>query len=162
MAVIVAAVFRLYHLGEWPPGPYRDEAYNGLDALGVMRGDYALFFPANNGREPFYIYLVALSVALFGPTLFALRLPSAVVGALATAPVFLLGRDWFGRAAGVIAAFLWATTFWTAHLGRIGLRAGLLAPLLALAFWLGTRAYRERRSGLWLAAGVVYGLSFYT
>ncbi len=158
----MAAVFRLSHLGEWPPGPNRDEAYNGLDALGVLRGGHAIFFPANNGREPFYIYLVALSVALFGPTLFALRLPSAVVGALATAPVYLLGRDWFGRAAGVIAAFLWATTFWTAHLGRIGLRAGLLAPLLALAFWLGTRAYRERRAGLWLAAGVVYGLSFYT
>ncbi len=155
-------MFRLYRLGEWPPGPYRDEAYNGLDALGVLRGDLHLFFPANNGREPLFIYLVALSVALFGPTVFALRLPAALVGALATLPVYLLGRDWFGRAAGLLAAVLWAITFWPVHLGRIGLRAGLLAPLLALAFWLGTRAWRERRRGWWLAAGLVYGLSFYT
>ena len=159
---MLAAGMRLYRLGEWPPGPYRDEAWNGLDALGVLDGHHTLFFPANNGREPFYIYLVALSIALFGPTAFALRLPAALAGALATIPTYLLGREWFGRATGLFAAVLWAVTFWPVHLGRIGLRAGLLAPLLALAFWLGTRAWRERRSTLWLAAGVVYGLSFYT
>ena len=162
LVVGLAAGLRLYRLGEWPPGPYRDEAYNGLDALGVLRGDLALFFPANNGREPLFIYLVALALALFGPTTFALRLPAALVGTLATLPVYLLGRDWFGRAAGLFAAILWAVTFWPVHLGRIGLRAGLLAPLLALAFWLGTRAWREHRRGWWLAAGLVYGLSFYT
>ena len=166
VVVALAAGLRLYRLGEWPPGPYRDEAYNGLDALGVLRGEHALFFPANNGREPLYIYLVALAVALFGPTVFALRLPAAVAGALATLPTYLLGREWFGRAAGIFAAVLWAITFWPAHLGRIGLRAGLLAPLLAFAFWLGTRAYREteirRATALWLAAGAVYGLSFYS
>jgi 4-amino-4-deoxy-L-arabinose transferase-like glycosyltransferase len=162
LAVGLAAALRFYRLGEWPPGPYRDEAYNALDALDVLRGQHALFFPANNGREPFYIYLVALSIALFGPTTLALRLPAAVVGTLTTLPVWLLGRAWFGRAAGLLAAILWAITLWPVHLGRIGLRAGLLAPLLALAFWLGTRAYRERRATLWLAAGLVYGLSFYT
>jgi 4-amino-4-deoxy-L-arabinose transferase-like glycosyltransferase len=162
LAVGLAAALRFYRLGEWPPGPYRDEAYNALDALSVLRGQHALFFPANNGREPFYIYLVALSIALFGPTTLALRLPAAVVGALTTLPVWLLGRAWFGRAAGLLAAVLWAITLWPVHLGRIGLRAGLLAPLLALAFWLGTCAYRERRAWLWFAAGLVYGLSFYT
>ena len=84
LAVGLAAVLRFYRLDEWPPGPYRDEAYNALDALGVLRGQHALFFPANNGREPLFIYLVALSIALFGPTTLALRLPAAVVGALTT------------------------------------------------------------------------------
>ncbi len=158
----LAAGLRLYRLGHWPPGLYRDEAYNGLDALGVLGGDRPLFFPANNGREPLYIYLVALSMAVFGPGISAVRLPAALVGILTTLPTYLLGRDWFGRAAGLAAAFLWAVTFWPVHLGRIGLRVGLLAPLLALAFWLGTQAYRRQRAGLWLAAGVVYGLTFYT
>ncbi len=162
LAVGLAAALRFYRLGEWPPGLYRDEAYNGLDALGVLRGQHALFFPANNGREPLYIYLVALSVALLGPTTLALRLPAAVVGTLTTLPAWLLGRAWFGRVVGLLAATLWAITLWPVHLGRIGLRAGLLAPALALAFWLGTRAYRERRAALWLVAGLVYGLSFYT
>jgi 4-amino-4-deoxy-L-arabinose transferase-like glycosyltransferase len=158
----LAAGLRLYRLGEWPPGLYRDEAYNGLDALGVLHGEHHIFFPANNGREPFYIYLVALSIALLGPTAVAVRLPAALIGALATVPTYLLSKELFGRAVGLLAAFLWAITFWPVHLGRIGLRVGALAPLLALAFWLGTRAYRRRRAILWLAAGLVYGLSFYT
>lgn len=162
LAVALAAVLRVYQLGAWPPGPYRDEAYNGLDALGVLNGQHALFFPANNGREPSYIYLAALSIALLGPTALALRLPAAVAGTLATVPAWLLAREWFGQAAGLLAAFLWAITFWPVHLGRIGLRVSLLAPVLALAFWLGTRAYREGRAALWAAAGVVYSLSFYT
>lgn len=162
VAIVAAVAFRFYRLGTWPPGPYRDEAYNGLDALDVLRGRLTLFFPANNGREPFYIYLVALAVALFGPTTLALRLPAAFIGSLTTIPTFLLGRAWFGRVAGLIAVFLWAITFWPVHLGRIGLRAGLLAPLMTLAFWLGTRAYREQRAIMWFLAGIVYGLSFYT
>jgi hypothetical protein len=60
------------------------------------------------------------------------------------------------------SAWLWAVTLWPMHLSRIGLRAVLLPPLLALVFWLGTLAYRRRRRHLWLAAGAVYGLSFYT
>ena len=162
VAVLLAAGLRLYRLGEWPPGPYRDEAYNGLDALELLRGNLALFFPANNGREPFYIYLVSVAIALFGQTTFALRLPAAIIGALATIPTYLLGRAWFGRMVGMLAAFLWAVTLWPVHLGRIGLRAGLLALLLPSAFWLATRAYRERRAVLWFLAGVVYGLGFYT
>ncbi len=162
LTIGLAAALRFYGLGRWPPGLYRDEAYNGLDALGVLNGQHALFFPANNGREPLYIYLVALSIALLGPTTLALRLPAAVVGTLATLPAWLLGRAWFGRVVGLLVAFLWAISLWPVHLGRIGLRAGLLAPTLALTLWLGTRAYRERRAALWLAAGLVYGLSFYT
>ncbi|HEY1410290.1 MAG TPA: glycosyltransferase family 39 protein [Promineifilum sp.] len=162
VALVLAAALRLYRLGEWPPGPYRDEAFNGLDAMNVLRGDHALFFPANNGREPGYIYLVALSVALFGPTTFALRLPAALIGALATVPVYLLGQTWFGRVTGALSAILWATTFWPVHLGRIGLRAGLLAPMLALTFWLGTLAFSRRSATLWFVAGIAYGFTFYT
>ena len=80
LAVGLAAALRFYRLGEWPPGPYRDEAYNALDALDVLRGQHALFLPANNGREPFYIYLVALSIALLGPTTLALQLPPPPAG----------------------------------------------------------------------------------
>ena len=104
------------------------------------------------------IYLVALSIALLGPTTLALRLPAALVGTLTTLPAWLLGRAWFGRTVGLLAAFLWAITLWPVHLGRIGLRAGLLAPALALAFWLGTRAYRERRATPRLAARLALSL----
>jgi 4-amino-4-deoxy-L-arabinose transferase-like glycosyltransferase len=162
LAVLTAVFLRFYQLGQYPPGLYRDEAYNGLDALDVLAGQHALFFPNNNGREPAYIYLTAAAIALFGPSALAVRLGAALAGSLATIPVYLLGQAWFGRRVGLLAAWLWAVTLWSVHLGRIGLRVSLLAPLLALTFWLGTLAYRRQHNGLWLAAGLVYGASFYT
>ncbi|MCA9970289.1 MAG: glycosyltransferase family 39 protein, partial [Anaerolineales bacterium] len=139
LVLVVAGVYRFYRLGSWPPGLYRDEAYNGLDALRVLDGQHALFFPANNGREPGYIYATAAAVAVFGRTALAVRLAAAVAGTLTTLATYGLAAEWFGRRVGLLAAALWAVTLWPVHLSRIGLRPILLAPLLALAFWLGTR-----------------------
>lgn len=182
--LLVAGGVRFWQLGQIPAGLYRDEAFNGLDVLNVLDGHHALFFPANNGREPSYIYLSAVMVAIFGRSVFVLRLGAALVGTLTTVLVYRLGKLWFGRHVGLWAAWLWAVTLWPMHLSRIGLRIILLAPALTLAFWLGTLAYkrcsrvqvlkfsREHLNiytpehlytwALWLLAGVAYGLCFYT
>lgn len=162
LALLAAALLRFWALDAAPPGLYRDEAYNGLDALRVLEGEHALFFPANNGREPAYIYLTAAAVALLGRTAPAVRLAAAVAGTLTTLIVYGLGRAWFGERSGLLAAWLWAITLWPVHLSRVGLRPILLVPLLGLTFWLGTIAYRRRRPGWWMAAGIAYGLAFYT
>ena len=162
LAVATAVFLRVYNLGSWPPGLYRDEAFNGLDALRVLDGNPALFFTANNGREPLYITLTALSVALFGRTVLAVRLAAALVGSITTWLVYKLGRSWFGWGVGLLAAWLWAITLWPVHLSRLGLRTILLPAVLALAFWLGTEAYRRNQPRWWLAAGAAYGLGFYT
>lgn len=162
LAVFVAAAFRLWELGRLPPGLYRDEAFNGLDALNVLDGRHALFFLSNNGREPLYIYLTALSIALFGRSALSVRLPAAVIGTLTTWIAYKMAADWFGRRVGILSAWLWAVTFWPLHLSRIGLRPITMPLLLALTFWLGTLAYRRQNRWLWLLAGLVYGAGFYT
>lgn len=167
MAVlVVAAGLRFYQLGQIPPGLYRDEAYNGLDAVDVLLGQRQeqspVYFAANNGREPLYIYLTAAAIAVFGRTPFAVRLPAALIGTLITGLVYLLAASWFGRRVGLLAAWLWAVTFWPLHLSRIGLRPILLPLLLSLALWLGVKAYRRPAAGRWLLAGLAYGLGFYT
>ncbi|MBE7529845.1 MAG: hypothetical protein HND44_03160 [Chloroflexi bacterium] len=162
LVVGVAAALRFWQLGQIPPGLYRDEAFNGLDALRVLDGEFAIFFTANNGREPLYIYLTTLFVGLLGRSVTAVRLGAAFVGILTVLPLFLLARDWFGWRVGLFAAWLWAVTLWPVHLSHIGLRIILLPSFLALTFWLGTLAYRRQKWWLWLAAGLVYGLAFYT
>jgi 4-amino-4-deoxy-L-arabinose transferase-like glycosyltransferase len=162
LVLLTAAVLRLWQLGDAPPGLYRDEAYNGLDALEVLAGNHSLFFVANNGREPLYIYLTSLSVLLFGQTVWALRLSAAIIGIVTTALTYRLAAGWFGRRTGLLTAWLWAVTLWPVHLSRIGLRVILLSLFLALVFWLGTEAYRRRHNYLWLLAGLVYGAAFYT
>ena len=163
LAVIgLAAVLRLGQLGSLPPGLYRDEAFNGLDALRVLAGERPVFFAANNGREPLYIYLTAAAIALFGRSVVSLRLAAALAGIFVTWLTYKLAAAWFDRLTGLLAAFLWATTLWAAHLSRIGLRPVLLAAALALTFWLATLAYQRQKRWLWLGAGLAYGLAFYT
>jgi 4-amino-4-deoxy-L-arabinose transferase-like glycosyltransferase len=168
---LVAAGLRFWQLGETPPGLYRDEAANGLDALAVLSGDRQgqspFYFEANNGREPAYVYLTSLSIALLGNTALAVRVMAAVVGTLTTWFTYKLAETWFGRRTGLLSAALWAITIWPIHLSRIGLRPILLPPLLALVLWLGTLAYRRSRNGrsatwLWLLSGFIYGASYYT
>jgi len=171
LAIFVAAGLRFWQLGDIPPGLYRDEATNGLDAVAVLtgqrQGQTPFFFEANNGREPAYIYLAAASIRILGQTTFAVRLAAAVIGTLTTWFTFKLAESWFGRRVGLLSAWIWAITLWPIHLSRIGLRPILLPLVLSLTFWLGTLAYRRQRAGqparwMWLAAGIVYGLSFYT
>jgi len=48
---LLAALLRFYKLGVIPPGFQFDEAYNALDAAGVLEGQRPLFLPLNGGRE---------------------------------------------------------------------------------------------------------------
>lgn len=162
LALVTAVFLRFWQLGAAPPGLYHDEAYNGLDAVSVLTDGPSLFFDANNGREPAYILLTSLAVAALGQTALAVRLAAAVVGSLTVIAVYVLADCWFGRKVGLLSAWLWAITLWPVHLSRIGLRSITLIPLLALTFWLGTLAFRKQKTWLWLLAGLVYGLSFYT
>ena len=86
--MFVAAGLRFWQLGDIPSGLYRDEATNGLDAVDVLngqrQGQTPLYFEANNGREPAYIYLAAASIGIVGQTPLAVRLAAAVIGTLTT------------------------------------------------------------------------------
>lgn len=116
--VVLAAALRLYRLDALPPGLYHDEAYNGLDALALLRGEprplffevweqiafadkvdalphgrFPVFFVGNYGREPLFYYLLALSLAVIGVKSLALRLVPAMAGILLVPAVYWLARE---------------------------------------------------------------------
>lgn len=43
LVLTTAVALRFWQLGYWPAGLYRDEAFNGLDALQILDGKHALF-----------------------------------------------------------------------------------------------------------------------
>src|SRR5512143_4375677 len=96
LIVMVALALRVYAIDRLPPGLFGDEAVAGLDALDVLAGDFAIWFHAHLGREPLYVYLVALSYAAFGVSALATRLPAIVAGLLTIPAAFLLTREWAG------------------------------------------------------------------
>ena len=160
--LLIAAVLRFAGLGQIPAGLYRDEAFNGLDALDVLRGQHTLYFAANNGREPVFIYLVALAVGALGRSPLALRLPAALASLLTIPATYLMARELFNRRVGLLSAAILAVTLWHVHLAHVGLRPVLLPLFMALIVWQAARAARTASARHWIAAGALYGLSFYT
>lgn len=159
----LAALLRWVDLPHLPYGLWYDEAYYGLDALRVLEGHLALFFPENNGREPLFIYLVAGAMAILGPTPYALRLTASMIGVLTVAATFrmawTLSRRWeVGMLSGILTAFL----LWPLNLSRVGFRAGLFPLAAALTLWAFTRAARRGWARDWTFAGLIWGAGFYT
>ncbi len=174
LALVVAAL-RFYRLGDIPPGLYHDEGAHGVDALRVLKGEHAVFFPENNGREGLIVYAVAPFVALLGRTMLALRLPMALASAGTVFALFWLGQvlygkdeesgrptPWRGLLIGGVAAGLLAVSLSQTILGRNAFRINLLPLTLTLCLALLWSGWRQRggwRVGL---AGAFAGLSLYT
>jgi len=158
----LAAALRLYALGRLPAGLYHDEAYNGLDALDIIRGARPIFFEVNNGREPLFIYLVGISVALLGRSPLAIRIVSALLGILTVPAAYALARESLGRRVAVLTAVVTALTFWHVNLSRLGLRAVSLPLFIALALWWFVRGLHRGEWYNFALAGVCLGFAQYT
>lgn len=160
--VVLAGVLRFFALGRIPPGLYHDEAFNGLDALGVLEGHTPPFFEANNGREPLFIYLVSVAVGALGRTPGAIRIVSALVGTLTVPVTYGMAREVFGRRVALWTALILAISVWPVNLSRTGFRAVTMPLATAVAVWWLWRAFRSDRKADFAVAGACLGLLLYT
>jgi 4-amino-4-deoxy-L-arabinose transferase-like glycosyltransferase len=161
--LIIASFVRLYRLDQAPPGINGDELFNAIDAAQVSWDNWPIFFPGNNGREPLFHYLIAISQAAFGATIFAMRLPAALLGIGVVALGYLLGCDYCNRRAGLLAAALLAVSLWPLMESRWALRAISLTFMTALTlFWLGRGLQKPKQWAPWLLGGLALGLTMYT
>src|SRR5215468_1640133 len=121
-------------------------------------------------KPPLALWLMAGAMGIFGPSEFALRLPSLVLGTAAVACTYLLARAFLGRFESLAAA-----AFHAWH-GRCALVGGGLRPtdhvdailwaLIGLgagvaAWTAGARRERAFRAGT-VAVGVVLGMAWLT
>lgn len=137
--LLVAFLLRTYRLTEIPPGLTHDEANHGREAMGILAGNLALFFPLNYGSEPLYSYTVAGHMLLLGKGPLALRLVNVFFGLLAISATFLWGKIAFDRRLAWFAAAIMALSFWSLASSREALRAGMMPFFTAGAmifFWL--------------------------
>ena len=171
---LAVALLRFRQLSILPPDLHPDEGAHGLDALQVLQGKHAVFFPRHNGREGMVVYGVAFAISLLGRTVLALRLPTALASAGTVFAVFwlgglLFGRDrdgrptpWRGFLIGGAAAGLLAVSLSQTILGRTAYRGNYLPLLLALVFALLWWGWGQKRWWIFALAGLCTGLLPYT
>jgi 4-amino-4-deoxy-L-arabinose transferase-like glycosyltransferase len=188
--VLLAAVLRLYRLGDVPHGMTWDEAaigYNGHAIRVARRDEWLVRLPVSfksfgDYKSPLAIYINGVSTGLFGMNLWAVRLPFAIAGIGAVASLIWLtrlllqdsiphsfsllvktGMPWLSLAAG----FLLATTPWHVHFSRVGFESGMALFFLLTGVWLvfeslSTQAPPWKKYGVAMGAGVNLVAAMYT
>ncbi len=160
---VLAVFFRFWQFGSVPVGLYQDEAMNGSDALSSLKtGEFRAFYPNNNGREGLIVWLDALAIKTFGTEPWVLRLFPAIAGLLAVLGLYFLAKELFNTKVALVSSLFMATSFWAVNFSRTGFRAALMVPILIWSFYFLLKGFRLHKYIYFIAAGVLFGLGFYT
>jgi 4-amino-4-deoxy-L-arabinose transferase-like glycosyltransferase len=173
--LLLAATLRFWNLGKTPLSPDWDEVALGYNAYSIMqtgRDEYGKFLPIvlrsfEDYKPALYAYLIIPFIKVFGLTIFAVRLPSAILGVATVGAVYYLVRELFRRSSPVnadsialLSSFLLAISPWHIQFSRVAFETnvGLACNVLMILFLLkGLQKY-----GYLYLSVVFAALSIYT
>ena len=125
--LLIAALLRLWNLGNIPPSLTPDEAslgYNAYSILKTGKDEYGKFLPVifksfGDYKPGFYVYLTVPSVLVFGLTEFAVRLPASLAGIISVLLIYLIVKKLFQKEnLALISSFVAAVTPWLIYFSR--------------------------------------------
>ena len=154
----------IYRLEEIPFAIFRDEARHGLLALRLQdEPSYRPLFLGQPINQPLpYFLAMAAALRTFGSSLLALRVVSAVAGALAVPLLYGLVREVFGRGAAFVAALLLAASSWPVAISRFAVNYVEPSLFSLPAYWLLWRALPQARIPSLCLAAFLVGLGQYS
>src|SRR3972149_3811640 len=118
--LLLAAAFRFLALDAAPPGWRDDELIEfGMDRR-IAQGWRPLFITEAEGHEPFYHYLHAGTLLLFGENIVGYKWLPFAFGLLTVALTFALAKRLFDVRVAWLAAALMAGSFWPIMYARLG------------------------------------------
>jgi hypothetical protein len=160
---LAAWALLLFRLNDVPPGFQHDQTFTSLDALDVLAGHFPIYFPANFGREPLFMYSVAGLFGLMGGHfVWSLRFTSVLWGMVGLAVTLALARRFLFEGAALFATALMAASFWFLFAARLGLEPIALLPLSIAFLYLLLRGLERPSFPVLAAAGLVGGIAIYT
>lgn len=180
----LAFVLRIAFIGSVPPSPSLDEAsigYNAYSILKTGKDEYGYFLPLllrayDDYRPALYVYTVVPFVAILGPVVEAVRLPSIVFSMFTVVLSFCIARIMFRKDIffykykvsvaflPILVMLLVAISPWQIYISRLGheVNLALFATLAAIYFFL--KAVTENKQQLFFLSisAVFFALCFYS
>jgi len=155
-----ALLLRAIDLNHTPYLLDQDEGIFALDGVAIQQGGFQInpFAPGAQSHPNLYQAWIGLSLQLFGQTVGAARLPSALVGALGVPAVYLLGKELFGRSVGLASALFMLVWPFHVQFSRLALNQPADPLFGTLAFLFLLRGLRGRASNFVLC-GICLGLA---
>ena len=174
---IIFTLFRFMYLDRFPSGFFVDESSIGSNALSILnRGtdeystSFPLFFKAfGDYKNPIFIYSAVPILAIFGNTISAVRLTSALWGfASVIAYAFLIKKFRFTLPAKFLSILLLITSPWMVQQSRVAFEvasAPFFLILAILAFYSLTEEKKlsnKKLKNYLVLFSISLGLSFFT
>jgi hypothetical protein len=151
--VISAAIARFWGINNIGLGG--DESVYAGQALILAGHDemQRFFLLVSRGSSNFLVHqgLQALSFIVAGFSDLSTRFPSALISAVTVVPIFLLGRELYGKWAGITAALLFAINGYSIAIGRLALLDSTMVFFLTLSmFFLAKWLRKNEKRPLWM------------
>lgn len=158
VVLIISAALRLIALSDLPAGMNQDEASIGYDSwaianYGVDRNGYHNpVYPVawGAGHGPFYMYAASLFIKILGNSLFAYRLPQALLGVLSVWVLYLLLKKTTNRFTAYTGALLLAVAPWHIISSRWGLDANPAPFLILFALYFFVKGCQDKKTWSYL------------
>ena len=174
LIVILAFSLRVYKLGDYPLGLTWDEpalGYNAYSILKTGRDEYGKLLPITfksfgDYKPGLFIYYLLPSVAFFGLTKFAIRLPSALAGVGAVVAIFFLTKTIFGKRKKFaylpyLSSLLLAISPWNIHFSRGAWEVNLALFTIVLGVIFFLRSIKTKEIKFFLLTFFFFTFSFY-
>lgn len=153
---LVAAAIRVAFAFRVPVFMLRDSISYFLPAWDLLNG---LGFDLSVRRTPVYPWFLAGAMSLFGEELLAIAFAQHLLGLGSAVLVYLLGRQLFGRAAGLLAALVTALNGALLISEHYLMPEVLLIALLLLTLLAFLHALRTERHRWFATAGLLLGVT---
>lgn len=159
LVALVMIYVRIVGFSTHPAGFNQDEASIGYDTYALMhygidRNGCTLpvhFLAWGSGQNALYAYFSMPFVALFGLSVFSVRLVNLIFSILSVLAIRAMVEKAYGYRAGMIAMALAAISPWNIMLSRWSLESNLFPSMFILCLWAITKSFEKNRF-LWLAA----------
>lgn len=165
LILVSAFSFFLYthNLINFPPSVHCDEVAPAISGQKILTGEIRNLFSVSWSGIPNISFLPhALSSAVFGNNIFALRFPSVAIGVSSLIFFFLLVSYLFGRRVAYISTVLFASSHWwiaSARSGVINIQSVLPQILSFYFLFLGIS---KKKPQYFVLSGLSIGLGLYT
>ena len=159
----LAAFFRVFRLGELPPGIFFDQGFVGWAALKILHEGYHPFYTDEVFRNPpLLLYQMALWLAVFSVNQFNFYLFFALLSMVSLVFIYWTFRQLAGPRVALMGLFVLAVMRWHTTFSRNGFPT-IQVPL----YMFGTMAFllhglKTGKRWAFVTAGVFFALGLYT
>jgi 4-amino-4-deoxy-L-arabinose transferase-like glycosyltransferase len=166
--LLIGIAIRIFFIGKIPPGLNQDEASIGYDTYALLH--YGIdrhgfhnpvhFISWGSGQNALYAYLSMPFIALFGLSIFSVRLLAALIGCISLFVFYKIARKLWDKDAAIILLFALVINPWHIMISRWALESNLFPSVFLIGIYFLVTA-REKKWALPVSF-FVFSLSLYS